>query len=257
VRIYAVTNQKGGSGKTTTAVNLAAALGELGRRVLVVDLDPQGSASKWLGVKDDGARLLDVLTAGAPLADLVCASSAPDVDVVPSGPQMAYAEKRMAGEVGAEVILRGALDGLDVDRWHAVLLDCPPVLGVVTINALAAAAGVLAPVEAHMMAVDGLAALLATVERVRTRINPGLTIAGILPVRVDGRARHSADVVVRLREKFGDLVFKSVVRESVRVAEAWGFAQPVTIYDPKGRGAEDYRAVAEEFLQRESGDNRP
>lgn len=257
MRIYAVTNQKGGSGKTTTAVNLAATLGELGRRVLVVDLDPQGSASKWFGVKDDGGGLLDVLTAGAPLADLVRASSAPGVDVVPSGPQMAHAEKRMAGEVGAEVILRGALAGLDVDRWHAVLLDCPPMLGVVTINALAAAAGVLAPVEAHMMAVDGLAALLATVERVRTRINPGLMVAGIIPVRVDGRARHSADVVVRLREKFGDLVFKSVVRESVRVAEAWGFAQPVTIYDPKGRGAEDYRAVAEEFLQRESGDNRP
>lgn len=248
VRTIAITNQKGGSAKTTSAVNIAAALGESGKKVLVVDLDPQASASSWLGVKDGGRGLLDLFLEGGSLADLVRASSAPGVDVAPSSAWLVGAEKALASEPGAEAVLRRAVSRLP-KKWDFVLLDCPPSLGVLALNALVASREVLVPVEAHAMALSGLVQLTKTVETVRDRLAPDLEVSGILACRVT-RTRLAGEVVDRLRESFGKLVFRTVIRESVRLAEAPSFSKPITAYAPESPGAEDYRAVARELTKR-------
>jgi chromosome partitioning protein len=250
LRTIAVTNQKGGSGKTTTAVNLAAALGERGYRTLVVDLDPQHSASSWLAVVDDGQGLLDVFTGKRTLVELVRKTTAPGVDIVTAGRWLLSVEPTLAVEPGKETLFRRALSRLPADRWSFVLVDCPPSLGLLVISALAACDEVLVPVEAHVMALAGLAALTETVERVRERLNPGLNITAIVACRVDARTNLAGDVVERLRERFGDLVLKAVVRENVRLAEAPSFMQPITLYAPDSAGAVDYRAVAKELVGR-------
>lgn len=249
-RTLAVVNQKGGSGKTTTTVNLAAALGERGKKVLVVDLDPQASASSWLGIKDGGRGLLDALAGNGNLADLVHLTDNGNLSAIPSSQWLVGAEKALASEVGAETILRKKLAHLP-DSWDYILLDCPPSLGVLTVNALAAAHEVLVPVEAHVMALQGLAALLRTVDVVKDRLNPSLKVSGIVACRVDGRTRHALDVVEKLREHFEGLVFKTIIRENVRLAEAYSFAQPITVYDTRSAGAEDHRALAGEVMRQE------
>lgn len=250
-RLIAITNQKGGSGKTTTAVNLAAALGEQKRRVLVLDLDPQASASSWLGVKDGGRGLLDVFTDSGHLADLVQATTADEVEVIPASSWLVGVEKALAGEVGVETVLRRHLGKLD-GRWDYILLDCPPTLGILTVNALAAAKEVLVTVEAHVMALHGLARLLQTVDVIKDRLNPDVAISGILPCRVDVRTRHAQEVVEQLRSRFDRLVYKTVIRENIRLAECPSFGQPVTRYDPRCTGAEDYRSLAQEVIGQES-----
>lgn len=251
MRTLAIANQKGGSGKTTTAVNLAAALGEKGRRVLVVDLDPQASASNWYGIRDAGRGLLDVFTDNGNLADLVHVTDAPGVEVVPSSAWLVGVEKALASEVGAETILRQNLARLPPGRWDYVLVDCPPTLGVLTVNALAAVRELVVPVEAHVMALAGLAQLIKTVEMVRERLNPALALSGIVACRVDRRTRHSLEVVRELRGRFGNVVYNVVIRENVRLAEAPSFGQPITKYDPRSAGAEDYRALAGEVIEQE------
>lgn len=250
MRQIAVMNQKGGSGKTTSAVNLAAALGEKGKRVLLIDLDPQASASNWFGVKDGGRGLLEVFTDGQPLAPLVQATCAKGVELVPSSTWLVGVERALASEPGTEAILRRALERLP-DRWDLVLVDCPPSLGLLAVAALAACGEVLVPVETRVMALAGLASLVQTVERVRDRLNPELRIAGLLPCRVDARTRLSHDIVETLRERFGADVFRTVIRENVRLAEAPSFSKPITIYDPRSAGAEDYRDAAAELLKRD------
>ena len=251
MRAWAVTNQKGGAGKTTTAVNLAAALGEKGRRVLVVDLDPQASASAWLGVKDGGRGLLEVFTEKGNLSDLVHQSEAKGVDLVPSSTWLVGVERALAGEVGAETILRRAFERLP-KRWDFVLVDCPPSLGFLAVSALVAVREVLVPVETTVMALGGLAALAQTVERVRDRLNPDLELAAILACRYQARRKLSVEVLASLRTHFGKTVLRSVVRENVRLAEAPSHRKPVTTYAPTSHGAEDYRAVAAELLRRKA-----
>ena len=252
MRTIALMNQKGGSGKTTTAVNLAAALGAAGGRVLVIDLDPQASASDWLGVKDESRALLDVFAEGQPLAPLVRETSAAGVELVPASAWLVGAEKALAGEVGAEQVFRRALDRLP-SRWDYVLVDCPPSLGLLVISSLTACGEVLVPVEATTMPLKGLAALMGTIDRVRDRLNPALHVTGILACRVDVRRRLSHEVVEKLRATFDGTVFRTVIRENVRLAEAPSFAQPITVYDARCSGAEDYTAAAEELAGRPSG----
>lgn len=249
LRFIAVCNQKGGSGKTTTTVNLAAALGELGRRVLVVDLDPQASASAWLGVPNGGRALLDVLAEGAPLEGAVRATDAPNVWLVPSSDRLGAAERALASEVGAEGVLREAFAGLEPGRFDVVLVDCPPALGLLAVAALVACPELVVPVESRVMALQGLASLVQTVGKIR-RVNPALGVTGLLACRVDARTNLSRDVVAALRARFGPLVFRAVIRESVRLAEAPSYGQPITTYAPASSGAEDYRAAAVELLTR-------
>jgi chromosome partitioning protein len=252
MRLIAIINQKGGSAKTTTAVNLAAALGEQQRRVLVLDLDPQASASSWLGVKDGGRGLLDVFTDRLALAGLVQPTSAHGVEVIPSSSWLVGVEKALAGEVGAETTLRRRLVELK-GPWQYILIDCPPALGLMTVNALAAAQEVLVTVESHVMALSGLARLLETLEVVKERLNPDIKMAGILACRVDARTRHAQEVVEQLRSRFGPLVYDAMIRENVRLAECPSFAQPITLYDPRSHGAADYRQLATDVIRQENG----
>lgn len=251
MRILAIVNQKGGSGKTTTSVNLAAALGEKGRRVLLIDLDPQASTSAWYGIQAVGKGLLDVFTRGDELIDQVQATAVLGVDVVPCSTWLANAEKVLADVAGAELLLQRQLRKLPADRWDYVLIDCPPTLGVLTVNALAAATELMIPVEAHVMALNGVAQIVKTAEVVHERLNPDLELTGVVACRVDLRTRHPQEVVEQLRAKFGKLVYKTVIRENIRLAEAPSFAQPITIYDSKCNGAEDYRDLAAEVVKQE------
>ncbi len=251
MRIIAITNQKGGSGKTTAAVNLAAALGEKKKRVLLIDLDPQASATHWLGAQDSGRGLLDMFTNNAQLADLIQATETPNVDIVAASSWLVGAEKALAGEVGAETILRQNLQNISTNKWNYVLIDCPPSLGILTVNALTAVNEVLVPVEAHVMALNGLAQLLKTVEVAKERLNPDLQITGILACRVDARTRHAQEVVEQLRARFGKLAYPVVIRENVRLAECPSFKQPITQYDSRSYGAADYRALAKAVIKQE------
>jgi len=249
MRILAITNQKGGSGKTTTAVNLAAALGEKGRRVLLVDLDPQASATAWLGVKDVGRGIYDVFTNNKTIESITLNTSNICVDVAPASAWLVGVEKALAGEVGTETLLKRAIGKLK--NYDYVILDCPPSLGLLTINALTAARELLIPVEAHVLALAGLAQLLETMEKVKERLNPTLAIAGIMACRVDHRTRHAQDIEEQLRKRFGRQVYAATIRENIRLAEAPSFGQAILQYDSNSSGAADYRALATLVIKQE------
>jgi chromosome partitioning protein len=251
MRTIAIANQKGGSGKTTTCVNLAAALGELERRVLLIDLDPQYSASTWLKVTNVDKGIFAVLVENGNLIDNITQTDVAGVAVVPSSPWLVGAEKALATEVGAENLLARALMTLPAGAWDYILIDCPPTLGVLTVNALTAARELLIPVETHVMALQGLAQLLHTVDLVKARLNPELTLCSIVPCRVDLRTRHAQEIIEQLHVRFGNLVSNVPIRANVRLAEAPSFGQPITQYDPKSTGAADYRALARTMLTQE------
>lgn len=252
MRFIAIINQKGGTGKTTTTVNLAAALGERRRRVLVVDLDPQGAASLWLGIKDGGKGLLEVFTGDGNLFDLVQDTGVPGVEIVASSQWLIGAEKALFGRSGGELVLQGKFrDSLPGSPWDYILIDCSPSLGLLTINALAAAKEILIAVEGQVLAIYALAHLLQTVEKIRERINPALEISGILACRVNRRTRLALDVVERIREHCGEFLYKTIIRENISLAEAPSFGLPITQYAPRSRGAEDYRALAREIIRQE------
>lgn len=250
MKTIAVTNQKGGSGKTTTAVNLAASLAELGKPVLLLDLDPQASATSWLGAETEGRGLFEVFTGSTRLVDLARTTDVPNLDVVASSRWLTGIDKALASEVGAETLLRAAARLLP-DRWNYLIVDCPPSLGLLGVAAFAAADSVLVPVETRVMALAGLASLLNTTDRVRERLNPSLALEGIVACRFDARTNLSRDVVARLRARFADAIFTVVIRENVRLAEAPSFQQPINQYAPSSTGAEDYRSLARELLARQ------
>lgn len=250
MRRIAVTNQKGGSAKSTTTVNLAAALAEHGRRVLIVDLDPQANTTTWLGVSiGDGA--FDLLTANGPVDDLIAESRVPGISVIASSPALNGAERSLAREVGAEMTLRRRLNTLAAGRWDYLLIDTPPTLGLLTLNALAAVDELIVPVETHVLALAGVAQLLETVRMVNERLNQALAIGGVLACRVDTRTRHANDVIESLKTTFKSLMFTTMIRENIRLAEAPSFHQPITMYDPRSTGAADYRALAVEVVAQE------
>ena len=249
MKIVTVAMQKGGSGKTTTAVSLAAGLAELGKRVLVVDVDPQANATSWLGIRDAGKGMFACLCDNATIASITCKTDTAGVSVAPSSTWLVGAERALAVEVGAETILRRRLRPV-ADEYDVGLIDTPPTLGLLTIGALVAADEVLVPVEAHVLALNGLAQLLETVRTVQDRLNEGLRLLGIVACRLDARTRHGQEIVDELRKRFPTETLRTAVRENVRLAEAPSFGQPITAYDPRSAGAEDYRALAAEIIER-------
>lgn len=251
MRKIAIINQKGGSGKTTTTVNLAASLAEKKRKVLVVDLDPQASTSQWFGRTTIEKGLLSVFTENIPLESVIVATDTKGIAIIPSSSWLIGLEKALANEVGAETILKQKLQALDSKAWDYILIDCPPTLGILTVNALTACDEVIVPVEARIMAVSGLVQLLQTVDVVRHRLNSNLKISGILPCRVDSRTRHSKEVVEELRKNFTTLVYKTAIRENIRLAEAPSFGKPINSYDRHSNGAADYKALAAEVILQE------
>jgi chromosome partitioning protein len=246
-RVYAFANQKGGVGKTTTAINLAACLAEAGERALVVDLDPQANATSGLGMRANGTSSYDLLD-GAPLEDLVKPTAFPNLFLVPSKPELAGAAVELSRRDDGDRYLAQALE--HADGYDFVLLDCPPSLGPLTVNALAAADRVIVPVQTEYYALEGLAQLVQSINLIKTRLNPRLEIAGVLLTMADARTRLSAEVEAEVRRHFGEVVFTAVVPRSVRVAEAPSHGLPVTHYDRRSRGAEAYWKVAMELVER-------
>ncbi len=246
--IYALANQKGGVGKTTTAINLAACLAEAGEQALLVDLDPQANATSGLGERANGVSSYDLLD-GLPVAEVARPTRFENLALVPSKPELAGAVVDLGRHAHGERYLQGSLAGAR-SRYGFVFLDCPPSFGPLTVNALAAADRVIVPVQAEYYALEGLSQLLGSIELVKSRLNPRLGLAGILLTMVDGRTRLAAEVEAEVRRHFGDLVFTTTVPRSVRLAEAPSHGLPVIAYDRRSAGAEAYWKVAMELVER-------
>ncbi|MCP3958561.1 MAG: ParA family protein [bacterium] len=245
----AVANQKGGVGKTTTAINLAAALGALEKRILLVDCDPQGNATRGVGVEARKPHLYHVLSEESDATDAVQATGFAGLSLLPADRELVGVEVEFVGNEGWEHRLRLALRGL-ADDYDIVFLDCPPSLGHLTVSALTAADRMLVPLQCEYYALEGISALVATLRRVQARLNPHLGIGGILLTMFDDRTNLSRDVAAEVRRHFKDEVYEVVIPRNVRLAEAPSHGLPILQYDIKSRGAEAYLALAREFLQR-------
>jgi chromosome partitioning protein len=250
-KVVAMCNQKGGVGKTTSTINLGAALAEYGRRVLLVDMDPQGALSAGLGVPhyELEKTIHNVLVERVSLDDVLVSTRVKYLDLVPSNIDLSAAEIQLVNEVGREQTLGRALHPV-LDRYDYVLIDCQPSLGLLTVNALACSDGVVIPTECEYFSLRGLALLTDTVDKVRDRLNPKLEISGILLTRYDPRTVNAREVMARVVERFGDLVFDTVITRTVRFPETSVAGEPITTWAPKSTGAIAYRALAREFIDR-------
>lgn len=246
MRRIALSNNKGGSGKTTTTVSLAAAFAERGLRVLVVDLDPQGSATQWLGGRESPNGLVEFSAGAVPLSQMIVKSTSPGIDLIPTSPSLVPSGESGRNETGFAIV-RGFVRL--PEYWDLLLVDTPPTLGYLSLAPLVACDRVVIPVEPHALGLPGVASVIASIERARQRINPKLEPLGIVACRVDATS-HTRKVVERLRSQFGTVVLDHTVREAVQIAEAPGAGLPITRYAPKSAVADDYRAVAGELLDR-------
>ena len=251
-RILAVANQKGGVGKTTTAINLGTALAAINQQVLIVDLDPQGNASTGLGIEPYNRKInsYNLLVEDSTLLDVVQTTDIPRLDIVPSGTDLYGAEIELVDIDRREYRLKDALIHA-IGAYDYILIDCPPALGLLTINALVAAQAVLVPLQCEFYALEGISQLVNTVEKVRAAFNPALDIQGIVLTMYDQRNNLSADVAADVREYFGDKVYKTVIPRNVRVSEAPSHGRPVLMYDMKCAGSQAYLHLAGEVLRRE------
>ena len=252
-RVLAVANQKGGVGKTTTTVNLATALAACGKQVLIIDLDPQGNASTGLGVASDKRdhSAYQVLLDGMPLREAVTRTLVPGMDIVPSGVELSGAELELIDVPQREYRLRNAIDAAR-GAYDFVLIDCPPALGLLTLNALVAADSVLVPLQAEFYALEGLSHLMRTIDRVRRGLNQKLSLQGVVLTMFDRRNNLCEMVAADVREYLGDRVYKTMIPRNVRVSEAPSHGKPVLLYDMRCAGAQAYIRLAREILQREN-----
>ncbi len=250
----AICNQKGGVGKTTTTVNLGAALAELGQRTLLVDLDPQAALTAYWGLEEDGAgpRIYELLIDDRTPAREAVRSVRPQIDVIPADIDLAAAEIELFSALGRERILRDVLAQVQ-DGYDYLLVDCPPNLGLLTINALVACDQVIIPLQCEYFALRGLSMLLDTLHKVKRRLNPQSQIMGILPTMIDSRTRHAREVLEEVRRMFGQRVFTTVIKSSIRFAESTVAKQPILEYAPTHAGSRAYRDLAQEVLH----DTRP
>ncbi len=251
-RIVAIANQKGGVGKSTTAVSLGAVLADLGYRVLVVDLDPQGNASTGMGIRHEAREITvyDVIVSEAAVDEAIVQTPVPHLSAIPSTIDLAGAEIELVSQFSRETRLKKALSSIREGVYDFILLDCPPSLGLLTINALTAAEELIVPIQCEYYALEGLGQLLRNVSLVQQNINPGLRLTGIVMTMFDPRTKLSEQVVDEVRRYFGELVYDVIIPRTVRLSEAPGFGQPITVYDPKSKGAECYRELGREVALR-------
>jgi len=251
-RVVAVCNQKGGVGKTTTTINLGAALAQFGRRVLLVDFDPQGALSVGLGIQPhelDFTIYNLLMERGTSASEVVVKTSVAGMELLPSNIDLSGAEVQLVHEVGREFVLGGVLEPL-VPDYDVVLIDCQPSLGLLTVNALACADGIIVPLECEYFAMRGVALLTETIDKVSRRINPRLSMDGLLATMYDSRTLHSREVLTRVVDRFRDEVFHTVISRTVRFPDATVAGEPITNFDPASTGACSYRELAKEVLER-------
>ena len=250
-KVIAIINQKGGVGKSTTAINLSAALGEMGKQVLLVDLDPQGNSSSGLGVEKNRVSrcIYDALLNDIPLTDIIIPDVSKGLDVVPATINLAGAEVELVSEMARENRLKDAIGPMR-GRYDYVFIDCPPSLGLLTINALVAADKLLIPIQCEFYALEGVTKLLDSMKRVKSRLNPSLDIYGVLLTMSDNRTTLSRQVSDEVRRYFGKIVFETSIPRTVKLSEAPSFGQPITQYDPTGKGAQSYIDLAKEVIFR-------
>ena len=250
-RVIGIINQKGGVGKSTTAINLSAALGEMGKQVLLIDLDPQGNCSSGLGIEKGLIRqcIYDVLLNDAPLEEVIIPDVAEGLDVAPATINLAGAEVELVSEMARENRLKDAIGSMR-GKYDFVIIDCPPALGLLTVNAMVAADKLLIPIQCEFYALEGVTKLLESMKRVKSRLNPPLDIYGILLTMYDSRTILSKQVADEVRDYFGRLVFSTPIPRTVKLSEAPSFGQPITQYDPRGRGSLSYIELAKEVIAR-------
>ncbi len=249
-KIVSLANQKGGVGKTTTAINLSASLAACERKVLLIDLDPQANATSGVGIpKHEEKSMYPVLTDGLNIREVIRETELPNFHIAPSSVDLVAAELELSDAIGREFHLRRALQEITKD-YDYILIDSPPSLGLLTINGLTAASSVLVPMQCEYFAIEGVAQLVNTIERVRDLLNPGLEIEGIALTMFDERMNLGRQVADEVRNHFGDKVYQTVIPRNIRLAEAPSFGKPIILYDIRSRGSEAYISLAKEFIQR-------
>jgi chromosome partitioning protein len=245
----AIANQKGGCAKTTTAVNLSAALAYAGKKILLIDLDPQANASQWLDASSACGGVFELLTDKGDVLALIQQTSVEGLALIEGSRDLANLEKALAGELAVETKLKRRLKAILVQKYDYIIIDTPPTLSLITLNALCAANRVLVPVTTHVMSLTGVAQLIQTLEEVRDVLNPDLSVLGLLPCRVDLRTRHSQEILDALIERFGAQVLSSYIHENIRLAEAPSFRQDILEYRPKSGASDDFRLLATEVIK--------